>query len=349
MTLTDPKADSVVFYAPGDVRIEPIREVPVPKKGEALIKVEACAICGTDLKSFGFGNPRIKPPQVMGHEFCGTIIEVGEGVADYRVGQRVVMATTMGCGDCPYCRRGWSNLCVSPEAIGFHYPGAMGPYVIIPEKGVRLRHLVDVGDLEAVVASLAEPISCVINNLSHVPTGEIRSALILGLGPLGLLHAICLAHQNAEKIVCVDFPGKRADLARELGMIVCSPEEIDQQYLSLTNGCGFDLVAITAPDAVLQGKAPIYARKRGYVSYFASLPTGNEMLAINSRTLHYNELVLYGTSDSTPQHVAAGVSILRERESDIRKLITHILPMGDFHEGITTLKTGNAIKVVLIP
>lgn len=341
--------DQVVFYAPEDVRIEPMFVRPTPKKGEVLVKVEACAICGTDLKSFHFGNPRIKPPQTMGHEFCGIIDELGPDVFEYQKGQRVVMATTMGCGSCWYCKQGYSNICPDVEAIGFHYPGAMAPYVIVPEKGVRQKHLVEVGTLDPVIASLAEPMSCVINNVTRVPANEVESVLLLGLGPLGLLHAVCLKQWGVQQIVCVEYPGLRFEIARQMGLIVLSPDEIDSKYLELSQGRGFDLVIITAPSQAVQAKAPDYARKRGYVSYFASLPAGSEMLSMNSRTIHYKELMLYGTSDSTPQHVQQGVEILRQAESEVRTLITHTPAMSQFQEALTDISEGRAVKVVLLP
>lgn len=341
---------SVNYYAPKDVRIEAMTEIPKLTDGDVLVKIEACAICGTDVKSFVSGNPRIKPPQVMGHEFCGTIVEIGKSVTNYKVGQRVTMATTIGCGECVYCKKGKTNLCRSAEAIGFHYPGAMAPYVRIPEKAVKQNHLIDVGDLDATIASLSEPMSCAMNDISRVPEEELENVLILGLGPLGMLHAVCVREKGAKNIVCVEFPGKRSDMAREMGFSkVLTPAEIDAQYKELTGGEGFDLVIITAPSNEVQSKAPMYARKGGYVSYFASLPVGSEMLDMNSRTIHYNELILYGTSDSTVKHVQAAVDLLQKNPAGFKPLITHIMPFSDFHRAMDEIKAGNAVKIVLVP
>ena len=339
----------VNYYAPKDVRIENMEKIPEIKDGEVLVKVEACAICGTDVKSFVNGNPRIKPPQIMGHEFCGTIVVTGKRVDDYKVGQRVTMATTIGCGECMYCKKGKTNLCRSAEAMGFHYPGAMGPFIRIPEKAVRQKHLVEVGDLDAAIASLSEPMSCAMNDISRVPEGELESVLIIGLGPLGLLHAVCVREKGIKNIVCVEFPGKRTDMAVKMGFKTLVPEELDEKYKDLTNGEGFDLIIITAPHNGTQSKAPMYARKGGYVSYFASLPAGDEMLNINSRTIHYNELNFYGTSDSTVKHVEAAVSLLRKNPEGFRPLITHIMKFEDFHKAMDEIKAGNAVKIVLIP
>lgn len=339
----------VVYYAPGDVRIESVTAIPEISAGEVLVQVEACAICGTDIKSFVSGNPRIEPPQVMGHEFCGTVIKTAGDVGSLRTGQRVTMATTVGCGNCVYCRQGRTNLCRSAKALGFAYAGAMSSYVVIPAEAVRQGHLVDVGDLDASVASLSEPLSCVLNNFGRFPEA-IHSVLILGLGPLGMLHAVCAHNRGSERIVCVEFPGRRFDLIREYGFAdVVTPDEIDACYQDMTEGEGFDLVVITAPANALQSKAIKYARKGGYISYFASLPVGSEILLMNSRTIHYNELILYGTSDSTVKHVQEAVALLRQYPEHYRPLITHVLPMTDFHQAMAETAAGKAVKIVLMP
>jgi L-iditol 2-dehydrogenase len=340
---------SVNYYAPGDVRIEDVTDIPEISDGEVLVKVEACAICGTDIKSFVSGNPRIVPPQTMGHEFCGTVMQIGSHVKQYQAGQKVTMATTVGCGECFYCQKGRTNLCRQAKAVGFAYPGAMAPYIAISAEAVRQGHLVDVGSLDPIIATLSEPLSCAINDLNRVAE-PIDSILILGLGPLGMLHAVCAREKGIRKIICVEFPGKRFEMARGLGFTaVLTPDEIDARYLALTGGEGFDLVIITAPSSAVQSKALHYARKGGYVSFFASLPIGSEILHMNSRIIHYNELVLYGTSDSTVKHVRAAVDLLRSCPESFRPLITHVMPFSDFHRAMDEIKAGNAVKIVLVP
>lgn len=342
---------SVVYHAPKDVRIESMTELPKIDAGDVLVRVEACAICGTDIKSYLKGNPRLKPPVIMGHEFCGTIEQAGKRVQGLGIGDRVTMATTFGCGECVYCRSGRSNLCRSAEAIGFHYPGAMAPYLRIPEKALSRGHLVTVGDMDASIAALSEPLSCVFNGLSRVPMGtEIKTVLVLGLGPLGLLHTIAARSKGAERVVCVDFPGKRLEMARAMDFVTgVTPDEIDGVYKELSGGEDFDLVVVTAPHNPTQAKSPMYARKGGYVSFFASLPVGDEMLAINSRTIHYNELFIFGTSDSTPAHVREAVATLGSYRKLFEPLVTHRLPMSDFHAAMDEIAAQNAVKVVLLP
>ena len=158
-----------------------------------------------------------------------------------------------------------------------------------------------------------------------------------------------LREKGIKNIVCVELPGKRFDMAKEMGFTTISPEQLDKGYKELSGGEGFDLVIITAPHNGTQEKAPMYARKGGYVSYFASLPVGDEMLNMNSRTIHYNELIMYGTSDSTVKHVHQAVNLLKKNSEGFRALITHIMTMSDFHLAMDEIKAGNAVKIVLVP
>jgi len=348
MAPTTTGSDRVIYRAPREVTIERMDAPPPLEPGEVLVRVEACAICGTDIKSFHKGNPRIRPPMTMGHEFVGTVEAVAEGAAQ-RLGARVTMATTIGCGECRYCRAGRPNLCRAAQCMGFHYPGAMAPWIVIPACAVRLGHLVEVGDLEAGVAALSEPLSCAVNGLSRVPMAEVETLLVLGLGPLGFLHALAARARGVKRIVCSEFPGARSTLAREFGFEVVPPGELDSAYLALSQGEGFDLVVVTAPHNPTQAKSPKYARKGGYVSFFASLPPDDEILALSSRTIHYGELIIFGTSDHTPAFVREAVQLLRGDPATFGRLITHRLSTGDFHQAMDEIARGNAVKVVLSP
>ena len=145
---------AVRYYAPEDVRVE---EVPIPK-------MDACAVCGSDLKTYQVGNPRMKPPITMGHEFTGIIEDISENVVGLSKGDRIVMATSISCGKCLYCQKGWSNLCIQLEPMGFFYNGGMAEYVAIPALAVENGHVVKVPDgIKPEYVALAEPISCAVN------------------------------------------------------------------------------------------------------------------------------------------------------------------------------------------
>lgn len=339
---------SVVYYAPNDIRIEKSKNISDIKNGEILVEVEACAICGSDIKISRNGNPKVIPPRVLGHEFCGHIIKTKAEDCTFKIGDRITMATTIGCGDCYYCNMGATNLCKNSGAMGFYFDGAMSNYVVIPEQAVKMGNVIPVGNLKAEIAALAEPMSCVMNSLSKVSLNVTRNAVVLGLGALGMLHAIALKEAGVNNIICVDFPGMKKSLMQKLGFETLTPDQFDVEYLSLSEGEGFDLVVITAPNNKVQCTAPKYAKKRGYVSYFASLPVSDEEIKLSSRMLHYNELFYYGTSDSTVQHVVSAIPILQKQQETLSKIVTK-LPLMDFKQGVEGVLNMQYAKVVLIP
>jgi len=233
--------------------------------------------------------------------------------------------------------------------MGFFYDGALASYVVIPRKAIENGNVVHAPeDIPAEILALSEPMSCVLNSLSRILVGEIKSALIIGLGALGMFHAIALKEFGVERIVGCDFPGKKIDLTAELGFQTISPDELDSRYLELSDDLGFELVVITAPSNAVQAVAPKYARKGGYVSYFASLPVSDEKIEISSRTLHYNELVFFGTSDSTVEHVKAAVNVIGKQRDAIAKVIT-VLPIENVMSGIDGVMDMTYAKVVVTP
>lgn len=337
----------IMWYGVKDVRLETGAEIPQCEEGGVLIKTEAFSVCGTDIKAYNVGNNRLTHPQTVGHEFVGRIEE--SKTPEFSKGMRVVMAPTIGCGECHYCKIGKRNLCAKPRSIGFQIPGAMAEYLSLPSDAIKGGHLIQCPeDIPAPVAAIAEPLSCVINGLSRAPVNTMNDVLVIGLGAIGLLHAITIRNAGVKNIVTSEFPGRKADIAKSLGFTVLSPDELAEKWKELSGGLGFELVVIAAPVQKVQETAPMYARKGGYVSYFASLPPEHEKLNLSSRMIHYNELVLYGTSDSTPKHVEEAVKLLSERKDDFSKVIT-VLPMEqwlDAYQGVMDMRYA---KVVLTP
>ncbi len=343
---------AVVYYAPRDVRVE---QVPVPAcgKGELLAKVDACAVCGSDLKSFQVGNPRIKPPQTMGHEFTGLIEEIGAAVTGFAVGERIVMATTVSCGQCFYCRRGWRNICLNLAPMGFSYPGGMAEYVVIPNRAIANGHVIKVPTgVKAEHAALSEPVSCAVNSLGNCNIEGGETVVVLGAGPMGLMNACVARAMGAGRIILSEISEKRLRLAEQFDVdLLVNPAEQDLKrvVLDATDGLGADVAIVAAPAAEPQEMAVELVRKRGTVCLFASLPKGGSAITIDSRPLHYGELRLVGTSDSTPGHVKTAVELLASGKVPAEKLASHVLPLEDVHEAFELMTTGEALRVVLKP
>ena len=341
---------AVVYHGPMDVRVE---EVPRPEcaEGALLVNVDACAVCGSDMKAYLSGNPRMRPPIVVGHEFAGVVVEAR--AAGFAVGERVVMATSVSCGECAYCAQGLRNLCVNLRPMGFGYDGGMAEYVLIPAQAVQNGHVIKVPPaLNPRSACLAEPVSCAVNSCENSGVKPGDTVLVMGAGPMGILNALVARHYGATRVVLSEINPERLEQAAGFGfdrLVNPAAEDLAAIVLDLTDGYGADVVIVAAPAAAPQAEALALVRKRGTVCLFASLPHAQRMITIDSRLLHYGELRVVGTSDSTPAHVRKAVEILNDPTFPADRIVTHELPLGGFHEAIELMKAGVALRVVLKP
>jgi L-iditol 2-dehydrogenase len=343
---------AIRYYAPGDVRVEHIGK-PEPGMEEMLVKVDACAVCGSDLKTYREGNPRMKPPVTMGHEFTGLIEEMPPDVSGFSKGDRIVMATSISCGECLYCRKGWSNLCINLAPMGFSYNGGMAEYVVIPRRAIVNGHVVKVPEgIKAEYVALAEPLSCAINSVirSNVQQGDF--VLILGAGPMAILNALAARAFGASKIFMTELSPARLEQARLFDidrLINLSEENLQEIIREETGGYGADVVIVAAPAARPQEEALELVRKRGTVCLFASLPAGKSNLSIDSRLVHYKEIKLTGSSDSTTAHVKAALDLLSAPGFPADRIVTHILGFEQIKEAFELMVSGEALRVVLKP
>lgn len=343
---------AVVYRGPGDVHVETV-PVPACRDDEIRVKVDACAVCGTDLKSLVHGNPKIAPPRVIGHEFTGLIETVGAKVEGFALGDRIVMATSVSCGACAYCQRGWTNLCVDMAAMGFKYEGGMAAYVVVPARALCNGHVVKVPeDVPPEHAALAEPVSCAVNAMGNCNLAAGDTVVVVGAGPMGVINACVARDRGAARVIVAEINQTRLRMCAAFGfdrLVHCAAEDLTQAVREETGGLGADVAIVAAPAAAPQEQAIALVRKRGCVCLFASLPRGDSAITIDSRPLHYNEIRLVGTSDSTPAHVATAVELIASGRLPMDKLATHILPLDGIHEAYELMQSGESLRVVLTP
>jgi L-iditol 2-dehydrogenase len=343
---------AIVYYAPQDIRVETI---PIPACGddEIRVKVDACAVCGTDLKSYKHGNPRIKAPLVMGHEFTGIVETVGAKIQGFSLGDRVTMAAAVSCGQCYYCRKGWPNICVDVAVMGFGYPGGMAEYVTIPAIALDNGHVINVPtSVKAEHAALAEPLGCAVNSIENCGIQPGDTVVIIGAGSMGLINACVAREFGAKKIILVNRSAPRLKRAESFGfelLIHSEKQDLVQTILNETDGIGADVVIVTVPAVRPQEDALNLVRKRGTVCLFASLPVGQSMLSLDSRKIHYGELRVVGTSDATPRQVQKVVEMLRDHRIPADQLATHLLKLEEIFTAFELMQSGEALRVVLKP
>ena len=340
------------YFAPGDLRLV---EIPRPecRPDTMVLKILSCAICGTDLKIWKVGNPRISPPNVIGHELVGEIIETGELVSGFKPGERITLATTVACGQCYLCQDGHMNICPNSKPVSYNYPGAFAEYMQVPALAIKNGNAIKIpAGVDEDAAALAEPLSCVINahKISGVKKGD--SVLVFGAGPLGCLSAECAKAFGAGTVVICAASKNRRNLAAQLGLAAVvdrSKEDYADELMKLTQNRGFDVVIVTVPIAGVQEESLNYVKKGGAINLFASLPKGASMLNIDSRLIHYRELRLSGASDSSPPDVQLAVDLIGQGKINTDVIITHRFPLDRIFDGLKLMEKREGLKIIIKP
>jgi len=342
---------AAIYYGPGDIRVEACAD-PLPTSDNLIVEVHCCAICGTDLKLASAGNPRCHPPRVIGHELVGHISHVGSQVRGFAVGERITLATTLACGNCPYCALGLGNLCPNAKPISYDFDGGFANRLAIPPLALAGGNVIKVPDsVPDEAAALSEPLSCVINaqELAGVKAGA--RVLIIGGGPLGALHAQVAQALAAQEVMIVQRSEPRLSLLRRLDVTVIDGAHPD--VLSVvkerTSGLGADVVIVCAPTREAQEGSLGFARKGGTISLFASLPKDASDIMLDSRAVHYGELRIVGASDSRPEHVTKAIQLLADGKMDTGPIITHRITLKDIHTGLNWMKNKQSLKVMVYP
>jgi L-iditol 2-dehydrogenase len=335
-----------------------VREVDRPEygQGEVLVKVKACAVCGTDLRIFR-GLKKIDV-QITGHEISGTIEEIGEGVKGYSVGDKVVIETVVGCGECDACKKGEENRCRRKyKAVGYQFSGGYAQYLLVPKSAVKQGNVIKVPEtLPFDEASVVEPFSCVINGWHPFkirPKGF--TATIIGAGVIGMLHAE-YAKQKGAKVIMVNRSSPRLVLAQKIGIPVdacvdsstCNPVE---KVKELTDGLGADVVICAASSKEIQREALEMAAVDADVSFFAGLPKEESYANVDPNLIHYNELHVHGANASSRSQYLEALSLIASGKVNAKKFITHRFPLEKIEEALRTLedRDANAIKVIIDP
>ncbi|MDI7276932.1 MAG: alcohol dehydrogenase catalytic domain-containing protein [Anaerolineae bacterium] len=329
------------------------RDMPHPRAGEVVVRVAGCGICGTDLNLYNGKRPkgwRVTFPFQMGHELSGIIHAVGDGVPDepgLRVGDRVVPDGRLPCGYCRYCRRGHENLCLHQGYIA----GGFAQYAVYPYK-----NLVKVpAGMDLVEAAFTEPLACCVNGnnkLVDLPLGGI--AVVLGMGPIGLLHLQLLRNRGLSTIA-VDLKESRLEMAAALGaahtLKVERPHEVDPELINrvkeLTGGFGADVVVTAAGlDPAVLEQALQMAARQGQVLYFAA--TLSDPVTLNLDVIHYQELRLVGSHDSTRADYEKALALMASGSVRVGPLISHRYPLDRIQDAFRLANERSGLKVFVV-
>jgi L-iditol 2-dehydrogenase len=343
---------AVRFYKPGELKTEHV-PIPEPGPGEVLVKNEVALTCGTDVKMYKRGHPLAKLPQIIGHEFAGTVVAVGKGVINFKQGMKVAAANSAPCNTCFYCLMHQPNLCdrLNENIIGFTWPGAYAEYVRIPERIVR-QNTFQIPDGVALrnVASL-EPLACIVHGWDLINPTPGGTVVIIGGGPIGLLHAQLARLNGAKSLVLCDVVDQRLKEAERIGVdftVNSANEDLPKRIMNLTENRGADLVIEAVGRPETWETAPRLARKGGTVLVFGGCPSGT-MVPFEAERIHYGELLIQGAFHHTPSAVARAFRLIVSGQVDIEPLITREMPLENAEEALQLMGSGKALKIALVP
>ncbi len=339
-----------ILVNPGKIVLSEIPE-PIPARGEILLKIKAALTCGTDLKAFKRGHPVIPMPGVFGHEFSGTVAKVGRGVRRFKEGDEVMAVHSAPCLECGYCRKKLFNLC--DNIMSTKVLGAFAEYILLPAHIVRQNVFRKPKDLPFEEAAFLEPLSCVIHGMESADAAKGDQTLVIGAGPIGLLHLLLLKRKGATVSV-MDKHDRKLSVAKKLGAdFILKPDNLENKLKKpAKGGCrnfpGFDYVfECTGMPGVWESSVN-YVRRGGTVILFGGCQSGTTV-TYGTGKLHYDEITLKGVFHFTPADVKKAYDFLRGGKLGVSRLISGRYPLRQAQKAFEKLSGGVGIKYAIIP
>lgn len=339
---------ALAYLGPG--RLELVqRPRPQPSEGEVLLQVEACSICGTDLRIASGAHPAYSDGcgRVPGHEIVGTVVESCAPGAP-QPGTRVFVMPNYGCTHCRACERGLVNLCANSRAVGITDDGGFAEYLLLRHDLVAQGNLLPVGHaVDPVVVTLVEPLACVLRGSQACKVRPGDLVVVFGAGPVGLLHVALARLAGASRVVVSSRNPGRRQRALSFGATEAVGVKLDQLNEAVGRE-GADVVIVAAPSASAQEEALRVAGCRARVNFFAGLPRGTTV-PLDTNLVHYKELLVTGTTASTSESCREALGLISSKEVDAAALVDARLPLASAAEAFELARSGSAMKVVLQP
>ena len=329
-----------------------LTQVPVPEPGEeeALLRVRAASICGTDVRMFrnGYKDVSEEHPLIMGHEFAGDIVKVGSRVTSLRPGQKVSVAPNIGCGTCDMCVSGQTHLCEHYEAFGVTMDGGFAEYVRIPERAIRQGNIAPLDEeISYQEAALVEPLSCVYNGQKLLGMRPGDDILIIGMGPIGIMHIMVAKLYGAGKIYVNDLSEERVRKAKELFPDVRPIIGDVKEGFASWGQKGVDVCIIAAPSAIAQQQSLEYMNMNGRLLFFGGLPDSKKIVPINTNLIHYKQLRIQGCTRQSIAEYRLCAKLVNDGRIPLGLIMSDTYRIEDFQTAIENAAAAKGLKHVI--
>jgi L-iditol 2-dehydrogenase len=340
---------AAVLYGKEHLQVEPVA-VPKIDKGDILVRVKVALTCGTDVKVFrrGYHARMIVPPAVFGHELAGDIVAIGEDVANFSVGQRVVAANSAPCETCFFCRRGLQNLC---EDLLFNN-GAYAEYIRIPARIVQRNTYPIPEHVSYHDAALVEPLACVVRGFEETAPRGGDTIAVIGLGPIGLMF-VKLAKLYGCRVIAVGRRKTQLDRAAALGadelIIGADSANPVAAVRDLTHGRGADVAIEAVGKPQTWEWAVNMVRRGGIVNFFGGCPN-DSTVDLDTSLLHYSEITCKASFHHTPEYIRKALDLVYAGQVTASFFVNNEEPLANLLEVMRHLMSHNGhLKTAILP
>jgi len=345
--------NALVFRGPDNYNVEKVPIHQCHPRG-LLIKVKACGLCGSDLRTLRSGHKNVKPPWILGHEVSGEVIEIGKQYeGDFNPGDMLAVAPVVYCGKCEYCLAGMFEYCENIKEIAQHWPGGFTEYMVIPYEALWLGNIRKVPDgLDLIYAAIAEPMSSCVHahEKANVTLGD--TVVIIGAGPIGAIHTALVKIRGGKRVIIADILPHRLELIKPFEpdvLINASEVNLVEEVLRITDNKGPEVVITANPAPITQVQAIEMCKKGGRVIFFGGLPKDNSKPGIDTNLIHYKGLYVIGLTTFAPRHHIMALELLRSGKIPGEKLVTKTFPLYEFKQAVESAVEGKVLKAVLLP
>jgi len=333
-----------------------LRRVPSPQApvDGLVLQMQACGICGSDLRRWAEGPPAGATHLIQGHELAGIVMEAGPGAERFGVGQRLAVAPDIHCGACWYCRRGLFNLCPNLKLLGITpgLEGGFAEYVALSGELLQngIAHAMPTG-LSFHEGALAETLSSVLASHEKCATSLGETVVVMGAGPIGCLHVVIAHACGARVLISEPNASRRAGVEKFQPESILDPstEDVVAAVKRDTNGLGADVVICANPVGATQTQAVELARRGGRIVLFGGLPRSNPMVSLNANLIHYGEQMVIGAFSYHPSFHERAIEALARKVVRAEQFVTHTRPLSKVAEAFEIAASGEALKVMVEP
>lgn len=320
---------------------------PAPGPGEVLIKIAACGVCHTDLHYIEHGVPTFKePPIILGHEPSGTVAEIGEGVSDWNIGDKVLIPAVVSCGKCKFCRIGRENICESMVMFGNHVQGAYAEYMVAPAKDIfRLPDSMPIEESSVIADAISTPFHAV-KNRGNVRPGDIVA--VFGCGGVGI-NTVQIAAAAGALVIAIDVSEKKLSWAKDFGATYCVNAATEQKVpktIRKISGGGVDVAfeAIGRPETIETAFESVRNGGRLVVIGYTDKP-----VSLSAAKIMFREVEVVGSLGCRPVDYPSLIQLCALGKVKVKELVTHRFPLKDIDKAFEVMKGGESLRSIVIP